>query len=358
MESIQNMVKLEEYEEDDKTNSLQMSSKHVQPFESSKRKRKKLSTEKQPKSKVSKEDQTEPAITQETADPSTSVKPVSNYIINPSVTVEEVPLEFNPEVYMADLNQRMQAEMEELDERTRVYICPKHPTYLLEFNIIETRYGPWEYYKCPQKDCLVCCGADKVANYQEQFEKQVAQFWLKNLEYKNKCFCRNPLILKISKSEKNPGRMYFGCRKKKCDFFNWADKNPSDKMARWINEEAEKPKPQRKVEDPEKEVTVEDKKSVWRGKQPLKEFKPTPQQDIDMRLTDIKDPQTAAYWKKVRMNNEDYMVKRVDRSCPEGDDLRVFTQIPDPGAERYPPPCVQKGGPIKYRASHNRSDPN
>ena len=55
MESIQNMVKLEEYEEDDKTNSLQMSSKHVQPFESSKRKRKKLSTEKQPKSKVSKE---------------------------------------------------------------------------------------------------------------------------------------------------------------------------------------------------------------------------------------------------------------------------------------------------------------
>jgi len=50
------MVKIEEYEEDDK--NLQMFSKHVQPFarpdESSKRKRKKLSTKKEPQPKVSK----------------------------------------------------------------------------------------------------------------------------------------------------------------------------------------------------------------------------------------------------------------------------------------------------------------
>jgi len=77
-----------------------------------------------------------------------------------------------------------------------------------------------------------------------------------------------------------------------------------------------------------------------------------------MRIEDMKDPKKATYWKKVRMHNEELMAKRVDRSCPEGDDVRVFTQIPDPGAERYPPPCVQKGGPRKYYASHNRTEPN
>jgi len=54
--ALNHMVKIEEYEEDNK--NLQMFSKHVQPFarpdESSKQKRKKLSTKKEPQPKVSK----------------------------------------------------------------------------------------------------------------------------------------------------------------------------------------------------------------------------------------------------------------------------------------------------------------
>ena len=122
-------------------------------------------------------------------------------------------------------------------------------------------------------------------------------------------------------------------------------------MEKWICEEAEKPKPQRKVEKPEEDVHFEEKKPGWKGKQPLKE----PKTDIDMRTADIKDPQAAAYWKKVRMMNDESMVKRVDLTCPGGDDVRVFTQIPDPGAEHYPPSCVQKGY-ARYHATHKRSE--
>jgi len=57
----------------------------------------------------------------------------------PSVTVEEAPIEFDAEEYITDLNKRMQTELEEIDNRTIVYVCPKHPTFLLEYNEIETR---------------------------------------------------------------------------------------------------------------------------------------------------------------------------------------------------------------------------
>ena len=223
----------------------------------------------------------------------------------PSVTVEDAPIEFNADDYITDLNKRMQTELEELDKHTIVYVCPKHPTFLLGYNEIETRYSPWEYYKCPNKDCFVCCGVNQVEDYQAKFDKQVADFWLRNLEQRHKCFCKNTLILKISKSEKNPGRMFFGCRKKKCNFFYWADKNPSERMEKWIREEADKPKPQRKVKKPEEEVCLEEKKPGWKGKQLLKEYKT----DIDMRTADIKDPQAAAYWKKVRMMNDESTVE-------------------------------------------------
>ena len=38
----------------------------------------------------------------------------------------------------------------------------------------------------------------------------------------------------MSHSEKNPGRLFFKCRKRQCEFFQWVDEHPRGKNRAWI----------------------------------------------------------------------------------------------------------------------------
>lgn len=48
------------------------------------------------------------------------------------------------------------------------------------------------------------------------------------------CFCCEPLVLLLSKSEKNPNRLFLKCRKNGCQFFQWADSVPRGKVWKWL----------------------------------------------------------------------------------------------------------------------------
>ncbi|KAJ7319170.1 hypothetical protein OS493_036570 [Desmophyllum pertusum] len=58
--------------------------------------------------------------------------------------------------------------------------------------------------------------------------------WYKWNKEKLKCFCSEPLVLCESRSEQNPGRMYFKCQKNRCKFFQWGNEMPSCKNMGWL----------------------------------------------------------------------------------------------------------------------------
>ena len=41
----------------------------------------------------------------------------------------------------------------------------------------------------------------------------------------------------MSNSERNPGRLFFKCAKRECDFFQWADEDPRKNTKRWLEGE-------------------------------------------------------------------------------------------------------------------------
>ena len=119
------------------------------------------------------------------------------------------------------------------EEEEKVYPCPKHYQFLMVFKTIDTSTGTWSYYRCPASDCFAICGEDEVNRYIAEYQNQVHEYWKTSEDEYNQCYCGYPFILKISKSEKNPGRMYFKCKKNRCDLFLWADMKPSSKYDQW-----------------------------------------------------------------------------------------------------------------------------
>ncbi|XP_078342972.1 uncharacterized protein LOC144628718 [Oculina patagonica] len=100
-----------------------------------------------------------------------------------------------------------------------------------------TSDGGWQYYFCPHVTdgtiCFVCCGVDNIEKYLVEIIKQLPAYYYWNME-KMSCYCNESLILSMSKSEKNPDRLYLKCRKGKCRFFQWADKVPFGKIKAWL----------------------------------------------------------------------------------------------------------------------------
>ena len=48
------------------------------------------------------------------------------------------------------------------------------------------------------------------------------------------CYCERPLIMSQSRSEKNPGRLFFKCPKRNCKFFQWVDQEPRGIAKAWM----------------------------------------------------------------------------------------------------------------------------
>ena len=117
------------------------------------------------------------------------------------------------------------------------HVCPLHPLEELDQREADTRWGHWEYFKCPVRGCFVCCGAHQVDTYIPALKNQLQDFLRLLPLTKMKCFCSNTLNLAMSNSERNPGRLFFKCSKRECDFFQWADEDPGGNTRCWLEGE-------------------------------------------------------------------------------------------------------------------------
>ena len=102
--------------------------------------------------------------------------------------------------------------------------CPFHERQLEERT---TDKGPIKGHRfliCPEYMCCLILPQEGAEEYMKEVHAQLY------VEIKDhwplKCFCEVELTLKKSRSEKNPNRIYFTCRKKveeRCKYFQWGD---------------------------------------------------------------------------------------------------------------------------------------
>ena len=144
-----------------------------------------------------------------------------------------------------------------VDGEGPIYTCPIHRTPLE----VHVANNGWEYCKCSiEQPCMMFCGKKEARHYLKAVRDQLF------LAYKCKdqlpvCFCLSVPTLKISRSDKNYGRLFMACsRKEKCDFFQWADVPLFDKNREcmqgayweWKRGEEEEPEPKRRRVEEEK----------------------------------------------------------------------------------------------------------
>ena len=73
------------------------------------------------------------------------------------------------------------------------HVCPLHPQEELDKREADTRWGNWEYFKCPVRGCFVCCGAHQVDTYIPAVTDQLQDFFRRLPLTKMKCFCSHTL---------------------------------------------------------------------------------------------------------------------------------------------------------------------
>ena len=117
-----------------------------------------------------------------------------------------------------------------------LYSCPVHPNDTLQRKETNTQYGHWEYYKSPVRNCYVSCGVDNVEYYLDSVKRQLHNFYLVKPVHVMKCYCKRPLVMSLSQSEKNPERLFLKCPKRSCDFFQWVNEEPRGKTKAWMEE--------------------------------------------------------------------------------------------------------------------------
>ena len=88
----------------------------------------------------------------------------------------------------------------------------------------------WEYYGCPttrfDTKCYVTCSRENLATYLKAVEEQTHPVYAQIPPERFKCQCDMSMILTMSKSEKNPGRLYLKCPKRRCELFQWINEPP------------------------------------------------------------------------------------------------------------------------------------
>ena len=198
--------------------------------------------------------------------------------------------EFDPDAFLETLSKPTQ------EPPTRCPMCVVHPEEFLERRQTDTQYGRWEYYKCPVQGCFVCCGVDdrihapgekdNVQYYLDSAQRQLHQFYHRLPLEQMKCFCERPLIMTLSHSEKNPGRLFLKCSKRWCDFFQWVDEVPRTKNRIWLKE-GRKP---------------------WLETPLQQELPPQTKKDLDRIIPGLK--QENYLWEELTPKERHYVLKR------------------------------------------------
>ena len=88
----------------------------------------------------------------------------------------------------------------------------------------------FEYYRCPmtrfETKCYVTCGKDTLDEYVKAVDQQTHACYPKIPPENFRCERAYSMILAMSKSEKNPGRLYLKCPKNSCKLFQWINEKP------------------------------------------------------------------------------------------------------------------------------------
>ena len=148
--------------------------------------------------------------------------------------------DFDPEAFLETLSNLKQEEPPYRNpsppDTPLLHVCPIH-TQEVHKRETDTQWGHWEYFRCPVQGCFVCCGAPQIDSYLNAATQQLQDFYRPLPLEKMKCYCSNNLNLCLSNSERNPGRLFFKCSKRECDFFQWANEYPKGKIRLWLEGE-------------------------------------------------------------------------------------------------------------------------
>ena len=111
---------------------------------------------------------------------------------------------------------------------------PQCPRCLVDMAFRSIRHEDgslFDYYRCPMKrfntKCYVTSSKENLAAYLKAVEEQTHPCYAKIAPEKFKCACDLDMILVMSKSEKNPGRLYLRCPQRSCKFFQWINELPT-----------------------------------------------------------------------------------------------------------------------------------
>ena len=103
------------------------------------------------------------------------------------------------------------------------YKCPFHQLPLPHHI---SKQG-WAYVKCPAQPCAVFLDEKAAPTLLDQLQQQkhpqliTGQGTTDDPQLPLMCFCNEPLALHVSRTCKNPGRLFLGCKSQKCTFFQW-----------------------------------------------------------------------------------------------------------------------------------------
>ena len=110
---------------------------------------------------------------------------------------------------------------------------PQCPRCLVDmtFGSIQHEDGSqFQYYRCPMTrfntKCYVTSSKENLAAYLRAMEEQTHPVYAQIAPEKFKCACDLSMILAMSQSEKNPGRLYLKCPKRSCKLFQWINEPP------------------------------------------------------------------------------------------------------------------------------------
>ena len=174
--------------------------------------------------------------------PSTPVKPpVSKKACVESLDVTDVVVLDSSQTVKKETDVDLREETEdalkqllkELDEmKEQHYVCPIH------YRAVDTfrngiNHGD-EYCRSTADKCVFFCSKEEAPLYFDAVNRQL------HADYRNKdrlpcCFCYQYPALKVSKSDKNHGRLYMNCgQTQRCEFFQWADSPLTLKNKKWM----------------------------------------------------------------------------------------------------------------------------
>lgn len=135
--------------------------------------------------------------------------------------------EFDPDAFLESIPKPIKSK------QTKLKFSPQCPRCHVDLKkgIVKRKDGTkWKYYRCPtsrfETKCYVTCGEDEIDTYLQQVEKQTHPCYVKIPPEKFRCECNLSMVLALSKSEKNPNRLYLKCPKRSCDIFQWIDEVP------------------------------------------------------------------------------------------------------------------------------------